>query len=94
MLQDNARPHTVESLRQLNLEALKHSPYCSGLAPSDCYLFGPLKDALRGRYFASDQEVKEVVHANLVTRPKHFYEGIQKSLWTGGLSVLKRKRNI
>jgi transposase len=77
LLHDNARPHTaahtVETLRQLNFEVLKHPPYSSDLAPSDYHLFGPLKDALRGRHFASDQELKEVVHAWLVTQPKTFF---------------------
>jgi hypothetical protein len=42
-------------------------------------LFGPLKDALRGCHFASDQELKEVVHVWLVTQQKTFFsEGIQK----------------
>jgi hypothetical protein len=38
----------------------KHPPYSHELTPSD--LFGLLKDTLRSRHFASDQEVKEVVH--------------------------------
>jgi hypothetical protein len=48
-------------------------------------LFGPVRDALRGCHFASDQEVKEVVHAWLVTKPKAFFSGgMQKlaSRWT------------
>jgi hypothetical protein len=33
-----------------------HSPY---LAPSGCGLFGPVKDAPRGRHFADDNELKQ-----------------------------------
>jgi histone-lysine N-methyltransferase SETMAR len=89
LLHDSARPHTaahtVETLRHLNMDVLEHPPYSPYLAPSDYHFSGPLKDALRGRHFASDQELKEVVHAWLVTQPKTFYsEGIQKlvSHWT------------
>jgi histone-lysine N-methyltransferase SETMAR len=89
LLDDNARPHTaahtLKTLRHLNFEVLEHPPYSLDLVPSDYHLFGPLKDALRGRHFASDEEVKEVVHAWLVTQPKTFSsEGIRKlvSRWT------------
>jgi hypothetical protein len=62
MLYDAVRPyiavHTVESLRQLNSEALKHSPCSPDLASSDYDLFCPLRDDVRGRNFASDQDVK------------------------------------
>jgi hypothetical protein len=78
-------PTLFEILRHLNFEVLKHPPYSSDLAPSDYHLFGPLKDALRGCHFASDQQVKEVVHAWLVTQSKTFFsEGTQKlvSGWT------------
>jgi hypothetical protein len=83
LLHDNARQHTavhtVETLHHLNFEVLEHPPYSPDLAPSDYRLFGPLRDALRGHHFASDQELKEVVHAWLVTQPKTFFsEGIQK----------------
>jgi hypothetical protein len=51
------------------------------LTPSDCHLFGPLKDALRGRRFTSDEGVKEAVHEWLAAQPKTFFsEGIQKLL--------------
>jgi hypothetical protein len=47
----------------------------SDLAPSDYYLFGPLKDALRGCHFTSHQEVRNVVHTWLTTQPETFYWG-------------------
>jgi hypothetical protein len=56
----------------LNFEVLEHPPDSPDLAPSDYHLFGPLKDALRGRHFASDEDVKEVVHAWLVAQPHNF----------------------
>jgi len=49
-LHDNARPHiaarTFETLQKLKFEVLAHPPYGPDLAPSDCHLFGPLKEAL------------------------------------------------
>jgi hypothetical protein len=52
--------------------------YSSNLGPSDCHLFGPLKEALRGRLFTSDQKVKEAVHEELTALPETFFsEGIR-----------------
>ena len=65
LLHDNACPHTahltINTIRQLDWEVLEHPAYSPDLAPSDFHLFGPLKNALRGR-FAADDEVKEAVH--------------------------------
>ena len=53
LLHDNARPltavHTVDTLRSLKFEVLKHPPYSPDLAPSDFHLFGPMKEHLWGR---------------------------------------------
>jgi hypothetical protein len=40
--------------------------------PSDYHLFGPLKDALRGRRFTSDEEVKEAVNEWLAVLSNFF----------------------
>jgi len=65
LLNENARPHTahltINTIQQLNWEVLEHPAYSPDLAPSYFHLFGPLKNALRGR-FAADDEVKEAVH--------------------------------
>ena len=63
---------------------MAHLLYSPDVAPSDYHLFGPLKDALRGRRFTSDQEVKEAVHAWLAAQTKTFSEGIRKLVqrWT------------
>ena len=67
LLLDNARPHTAahtaETLRKFKFQIMAHPPYSPYLAPSDYYLLGSFKEALRGRRFTSDQEVKEAVHA-------------------------------
>jgi histone-lysine N-methyltransferase SETMAR len=55
---NNARPHTaattVETVQQLGFEVLQHPPYSSDLTPSDCHIFGPLKEVLRGCRFTSE----------------------------------------
>lgn len=90
LFHDNARPHstpakTVEALQDLRFEVLEHPPYSPDLAPSDFYLFGPLKEALRGRQFFTDEEVKDAVHEWLSSMPRSFFsEGVQKFVrrWT------------
>ena len=50
-------------------------------APSDYHLFGPLKNALMGGRFTSDEGVKEAVHEWFAAQPKIFFsEGTQKLL--------------
>jgi len=83
LLHDTARlhtaAHTVETLQKLKFEALAHPPYSPDLAPSDYRLFGPLKEALRGRRFTSDQELKEAEHAWITAQTKTlFSEGREK----------------
>jgi hypothetical protein len=76
--------NTVETLKKLNFEVLEHPLYSLELTPSD-YLFGPLKQACRGRRFTTDQQLNVTVHAWLVCQPKTFYsEGIKQIVrwWT------------
>ena len=67
LLHDNARPHTAahtaETLWKVKFEVMAHPPYSPDLALSDYHLLGPLKEALKGCRFTSDQEVKEAIHA-------------------------------
>jgi len=83
LLHDNAclhiAAHTVETFQKLMFVVLAYPPYSPVLAPSECHLFGPLKVALRGRRFTSDQEVKEAVHSWRASQPKTFFsDGIKK----------------
>jgi len=85
LLHDNARPHTaihtLQTLVKLGFTVLEHLAYSPDLAPSDYHLFGPLKDALRGCRFTSDEGVKKAVHEWLAAQPKTFFsESIQKLL--------------
>jgi len=83
LLHNNACPHTaahtLETLKQLKWEAMKHPVYSPDLAPSDFHLFGLLKNALRGRLFSCDDDVQTAVHQWLRTQPKTFFaDGIKK----------------
>ena len=74
---DNARPHTARStvatIQDLSFECLPHPPYSPDLAPSDFYVFGPLKEAMGGKSFRSNKEVQQVVHKWLHFQPKDFF---------------------
>jgi histone-lysine N-methyltransferase SETMAR len=52
----------LETLKQLKWEAMEHPAYNPDLAPSDFHLFGPLKEALRGRRFAISAKLKTHNH--------------------------------
>ena len=83
LLHDNAHPHTVsqtvETINHLSFEVLEHPAYSPELAPSDYHLFGTLKNALQGRRFSTDKELREAVHNWLRDQPKTFFlEGIRK----------------
>jgi histone-lysine N-methyltransferase SETMAR len=89
LLHDNARPHTaritVETINHMGFEVLERPAYSPDLAPSDYHLFGPLKNALRGRRFSTDEEVRKAVHKWLRDQPETFFvEGIRKLVdrWT------------
>jgi histone-lysine N-methyltransferase SETMAR len=74
---DNAQPHTacstVATIQDLSFECLPHPPYSPNLTPSDFHVFGPLKEAMGGKSFRSDEEVQQVVHEWVHSQPKDFY---------------------
>jgi hypothetical protein len=66
LLHDSGGPHTahitINAIGQPNSEVLEHSACSPELDPSDFHPFGPLKNALRGRRFADDDDMKETVY--------------------------------
>jgi histone-lysine N-methyltransferase SETMAR len=76
-LYDNAHPHTanqtVETVNEFRFELLEHPPYSPDLGPSDFHMLGPMKEALRGRRFSSNEEVIGVVQNWLKTQPKELF---------------------
>jgi histone-lysine N-methyltransferase SETMAR len=93
-LHDNACPQTanqtVETVNELGFELMEHPPYCPDLAPSDFRVFGPMKVALRGRRFSSDEEVTGVAQNWLKTQSKKKTDGIKK-LAKAGTGALKSR---
>jgi hypothetical protein len=56
-----------------------HPPYCPDLAPSDLYLFRPIKKHLDGKGFATDADVQQAVSSRLLTLDTDFfYAGIKE----------------
>ena len=74
---NNTRPHTARStvatIQDLSFECLPHPLYSPYLAPSDFHVFGPLKEAMGGKSFRSDEEVQQVVYEWLHSQPKDFF---------------------
>ena len=73
---DNARRHTdrttVATITDLHFECLPYSPYSPDLAPSDFHIFGPLKEAMGGKNFRSE-EVRHAMHEWLRGLTKNFF---------------------
>jgi hypothetical protein len=94
---------TREATAAMRWTVLHHSPCSPDLATSDSHLFGPRKDALRGRRFAEDDELKHIIGEGLRCFSKGFYAtGIQRltqrwksvlimneTLWKNDLNFVK-----
>ncbi|GFR90994.1 histone-lysine N-methyltransferase SETMAR [Elysia marginata] len=78
LLQDNARPHTGirtrETIASFWWSTLTHQSYLPDLAPSDYYLFGHIKQGLRGKHYENDEGVKNAVKKWLKEQSVHFYK--------------------
>ena len=79
---DNARPHTakktIAALREKNWELLPHPPYSPDLAPSDFWLFGPLKSGLRGKKYETLKAIQSDVKKWFLAQDKDWFKrGIQ-----------------
>ena len=59
---DNVQPHisirTLEAITSFGWIMVPHLIYSPDLAPSDNHLFGAMKDALGGKQYANDKEMK------------------------------------
>lgn len=83
LLHDNATPHsaliTRTKLTELGFSVLPHPPYSPDLAPSDFYLFSPLKSHLRGKNFNTADEASIAIQEWADSKPAAFFlEGIYK----------------
>jgi histone-lysine N-methyltransferase SETMAR len=77
LLHDNARPHTSlstrEAIAKMGWPLLSQPAHSKDPAPSHYHLFGLVKDALRGRHFADDNELKQSFRDVLRSRGREFY---------------------
>ena len=70
---------------------MPHPPYSPDLAPSDFYLFGPMKEALGGTRFETDEDVMKAVRKWLREQPAEFYrDGIRALIqrWTKAIDKM------
>ena len=78
LLHYNAKPHAAntitEFLQKFKWEVLGYPPYSPDLSLRDYTIFGPLRKALRGKRFTSDDDVKQYVRNWSTTQPREFYE--------------------
>jgi histone-lysine N-methyltransferase SETMAR len=62
---DNARPHTarltLEKIEKMVWEILPRPPYSPDLAPSDCHLFGFVKNQMRGQNYETNETLLAAV---------------------------------
>jgi hypothetical protein len=89
LLHDNARPQI--SLRTWGTRGtfLPHPAHSPDLAHFKYRLFGPVRDALRGRHFADDNELKQSFSDALRSRGREFCNTGTKLLTQRWQNVLK-----
>jgi len=96
LLHQIACPHTAHlnnnTIQKLNWQVLEHPALSPDLTPSNFHLFGCLKNAVRGRQFVEDDEMKEEVHDCYVINQKTFFPVASRSLQAAGLSVSRKRR--
>lgn len=75
---DNARPHTSfftnQAIAKMGWSVVPHPPYSPDLAPCDFYLFGHMKDYLRGQRFETIEELKQTVKSWFKNCPPEFFQ--------------------
>jgi len=86
--------HTAKTTPVAALWSSRTSTTQPDRAPSDCYLFGLFRSALRGYHFASDHELKEVVHTWLADKSENTALKAYQSLCNTGPSVLKSRATM
>ena len=71
---DNARVHTSRKVQEYmnshNMKRAVQPPYSPDIAPSDFYLFGYLKDCLKGSKFDTPDELKFAIDQLLLSIPQ------------------------
>ncbi|XP_026827850.1 histone-lysine N-methyltransferase SETMAR-like [Ooceraea biroi] len=83
LLQDNARPHTAKTTKEvintLGWELLPHPPYSPDISPSDYHLFLAMDNHLRDQQFRNRQDVTQAIDRFYDSKDKKFFKhGIDK----------------
>ena len=84
---DNARPHTARKvtrfLEENHMKKAPHPPYSPDIAPCDFFLFGYIKDKLKGESFESVD--------SLLERVKEILNGISKEILRSAFTEWERR---
>jgi histone-lysine N-methyltransferase SETMAR len=84
LLHDSARLHAANLMKVtlvvMGWEIMNHPPYGPGLAPSDFYLFGPIKALAGGQKLHTDDRLKHGV--------LNWLQNQNKTCYTPGISNL------
>lgn len=87
---DNCRVHnsfdSSQKYDEYGFKRTPHPPYSPDIAPSDFYLFGYVKDRLKGKKFSSPEDLKDAIIEilNSISRDKRkdvFTEWIKRCTW-------------
>lgn len=87
---DNCRVHnskvSMKKINELGFSRAPHPPYSPDLAPSDFYLFGYIKNRLKGKRFKSRDDLKEEIFEilrsiSIEKRKSVFEEWIHRCQW-------------
>ena len=90
MLNHTISIRTRDTIASFRWTILPHRPYSPDLAPSDYHLFSPIKEGLRGKHYASDEEVKTAVTMWLKKQLAECYEaGIHALIWRRNVAIEK-----
>ena len=77
---DNARPHTSRKVQEYmdshNMKKAVQPPYSPDIAPSDFFLFGYIKNILKGSKFESRDELKAAIDEILSSFPKNLLDSV------------------
>lgn len=77
---DNARPHnsliSKAKIEEFGLKRMKHPPYSPDLSPCDFWLFGYLKEKLKGNHFTCQEDLKNKIIQILNEIPKNQFNSV------------------
>jgi hypothetical protein len=97
LLPDNARPHisfrTREAVAKTGRTVVPHPAHSPDLASTDCHLFSPVRDALRGRHFV-DKELKQTYVVCSEVKAGNCTALVYSMLLNVGRSVLKMTETL